>query len=103
MVLRHQVPLKIVGRQTVGFGFTIGSVRQKPACLGVIGKSVVDDLSMQSATVVGIFDRKKNLHTAIQIAMHEVGAAEVDLFAAAILKQINPGMLEKSSQNADNA
>src|SRR5262249_14795735 len=86
----------------LGFGFTIGPIRLKPAGLSVIRESIIDDLSMQSTTVIGIFNRKQNLHTAIQIAMHEVGAAEIDLVVAAVFEQVNSGMLQKSTQNANN-
>src|SRR5438309_6212177 len=50
-----------------------------------------------------VFQRKHDFHTLVEIAGHPVGAAEIDLFLAAVGEMENATVLEKAAHNAAHA
>src|SRR5215469_11192070 len=59
---------------------------------------VVAQISHQAA----VFHREKHLHSPDEIARHQIGAAEKNLIAAAIVKVIDSSVLQKASNDADH-
>ena len=56
-----------------------------------------------SSRRVGLIDREGDFDPAIKIARHPVGTGEVNVGLAGIFKIVNAAVLEKSSDDADDA
>src|SRR6185437_15250828 len=57
----------------------------------------------QAADQALILNRKQNLHPAIQISRHQVGAARVDKLVATVVEVVNAAVFQKTSKNASDA
>src|ERR1035438_1176406 len=72
-----------------------------PCLRGVVQinfENLVLDLTNQRR----VFQGKQHLHATVEVAWHQVGAAQVDFFFAAVTEIIDAAVLQEAADNADH-
>jgi len=81
----------------------IEAVGAKEASLGVIGQVGGLDPIEDLASDFGVENGEDHLHASMEVARHEIGAAEVDERVTIVMEDVDPAVLEEAVDNAANA
>src|SRR5499426_958277 len=84
-------------------GAFVRPVHLQPAHFYVVGEGGIQDLADDALLDPFVFDREEDFDAAVEVAVHEVGAAQVDLFIAAVDEAIDAGMFEEAPDDAADA
>ena len=99
----EEVFLDAKGALFGGLGALITAVRLHEVGVDIVLQIIFEDILPQIAGMLRVGDGKHDLHPEIQVARHQVGAAQVDLFAAIVEKIIDAAVLEEAAHDADHA
>src|SRR5262245_27181839 len=94
-----QIELFLLG----GPGALVRPVHLQPAHFHIVGERGVQDFADDAFFDPFVFDREEDFDPAVEIAVHEVGAAQIDLFIAAVDEAIDAGMFEEAADDAADA
>src|SRR5581483_2814441 len=102
-VMLHEIglrakPLAAFGRDDA----LIVAVQQQPPSLDIVAQADIQHLFLEVVLQSRVFDGHENFDAAIQVALHPVGAADVDVFGAAVFEIDDAAMLKKASDDADD-
>src|SRR5450432_4242917 len=78
-------------------------VRSQKSSLASVGQIGVQDLGADALAELGIFHRENHLDAFVEIALHPVGAAQIQLRRAAIFEIINAAVLQETPDDAAHA
>src|SRR5262245_45886248 len=81
----------------------VAAVTQHFPGLAIVCEIGGENLVTQVLNQFRALDREQRFNTVVQIARHEVGAAQVNFLLAAVAKIENAAVLEESSDNAHHA
>src|ERR1039458_2668576 len=81
-------------------GALVTAVRHHAARLDVIHQVLGQDFVADAAHQFRIFHWEEQLHTAVEIARHQVGAAEIDFLLAAVAEIEDAAVLQEASHDA---
>jgi hypothetical protein len=82
MIRLQLIPVQI--RNT--YCSAICAVWLQPADLRIIAKGILDYFQPHAIAELQILNWKKRFNSAIEIAMHQIGASKIELFGAAVVK-----------------
>ena len=80
----------------------VTSVALEMTCLGFVPEVNRENV-LEPGRELGVLDGEENLDAAIEIARHQVRAAQIDLFRAAIPEVVNAAVLQESAHDAGDA
>ncbi len=102
--MRDKPGLRVKGRLArIGQHTDVGAVRLQFARVDRIGQHTPEQIIAQGGAQDRVLDREEGLHAPIQVALHQIRAAEEHLLAAPIGKVINAAVLQEASQDAAHA
>src|SRR5262245_2387090 len=84
-------------------GAFVRSVHLQPAHFDIVGEGGLQDLADDALFDPFVFDREEDFDAAVEVAVHEVGAAQVYFFIAAVKEAIDAGMFEEAPDDAADA
>src|SRR5262247_581695 len=84
-------------------GAFVRPVHLQPAHFYVVGEGGIQDLADDALLDPFVFDREEDFDAAVEVAVHEVSAAQVDLFLTAVDEAIDAGMFEEAPDDAADA
>src|SRR5215469_13471959 len=84
-------------------GTYVGSIRLQQARLAGIGKIRVQNFVANAVAQLRIVHRKYNFDTLVEIAWHQVGAAEVNLRISAVFEAEDAAMLQEAADDGPHA
>ena len=104
LVTEEKLLLHAAAGRTLGPGLPcILPVWTKKACFDVVRQVGGDDDLDELAAKVRIEDGENDLHPAVQVAGHEIGAAEKDEGIAAVGEDVDAAVLEEAVDDAADA
>src|ERR1700722_2711542 len=80
----------------------INAIRLSRAGSAVVSQAFLENAIPQPPDDPRIQDRKQNLYAPVEVARHQIRAAHIHLFCAAVLEVIQAAVFKKPPDNADH-
>src|ERR1019366_3279487 len=80
----------------------VGAVRSSGAALEIVREAFLQHGVAQTRDNRAVDDRKQELHAAVQIARHQIRAADVNLFLSAVLKVVDTAVFQEAADHASD-
>src|ERR1019366_6665498 len=84
-------------------GAQVAAVLLQESCLHIVGEVCGQNLMHHAVAQQRVLEREQDFHALVQIAMHPIGATEVDFRLAAVLKVIDAAVLEEPAHDTAHA
>src|SRR5579859_3925587 len=98
-------PTLAIERRLTRFGLHmhITAIRQQFAGIDRIGQNSLKHLLANGIAQRQVFDREERFDTTIQVALHHIGASQIDLLVTIVAKVVDAAVLQETPQHTPDA